>query len=130
MKIFFKIKRLNNLTSLNLVKKYAQPNICQSIKYISTYNDEYARSLLKPEEYWDEKKNLIEWFKEPNQIIDRSNSPFEKWYPNGELNASYNCLDVNVKNGYGNQIALIHDSPLTGVIKRITYKELLDEVNK
>lgn len=50
-------------------------------------------------------------------------------YCNGELNASYNCVDVHVKNGLGNQNAIIHDSPLTNTIEHITYKELQEEVS-
>jgi propionyl-CoA synthetase len=45
------------------------------------------------------------------------------------LNASYNCLDCHVKNGFGEQVAIIHDSPLTSCIENVTYKQLLDEVN-
>ncbi len=47
---------------------------------------------------------------------------------NGSLNASYNCLDVHVNNGYGEQIAVIHDSPLTNTLEKVTYKQLLNEV--
>jgi len=49
-------------------------------------------------------------------------------YCDGILNASYNCLDIHVKNGFGNQEALIYDSPLTNVIEKWTYKQLLEQV--
>ena len=49
-------------------------------------------------------------------------------YCNGEINAAYNCLDIHVENGYGNDIAIIYDSPLTSVIEKISYRDLTDEV--
>jgi propionyl-CoA synthetase len=49
-------------------------------------------------------------------------------FVNGSLNAAYNCLDVHVKNGHGEQVAVIHDSPLTNTIEKVTYKQLLNEV--
>jgi propionyl-CoA synthetase len=49
-------------------------------------------------------------------------------FDDGELNASYNCVDIHVKNGFADQNAIIHDSPLTNTIEKITYKKLLDEV--
>lgn len=50
-------------------------------------------------------------------------------FPGGELNACYNCVDRHVEAGCGDKVALIHDSPLTGVIRRVTYSELLDKVS-
>ena len=49
-------------------------------------------------------------------------------YVDGETNAAYNCLDVHVEGGHGDQTAIIHDSPLTNVIEKISYKKLLEEV--
>ena len=49
-------------------------------------------------------------------------------YCNGELNASYNCADLHVKNGLGDEYAIIHDSPLTNTVEKITYKKLMEEV--
>lgn len=46
----------------------------------------------------------------------------------GELNACYNAVDRHVEAGKGSKIAIIHDSPLTGTIRKISYAELLDQV--
>lgn len=109
----------------------------------SKYETEYRRSIERPEEYWGEKKDLIEWFEPPKRILDKSNSPFEKWYLllkllqfnnsikydfrycEGKLNAAYNCLDVHVKSGHGDQIAVIHDSPVTSTIEKISHIEFV-----
>jgi len=54
--------------------------------------------------------------------------PDERFY-DGKLNATYNCLDIHVKNGHGDQIALIHDSPMTNTIEKISYKQILKDVS-
>lgn len=46
----------------------------------------------------------------------------------GEINACYNAVDRHVEEGNGAKVALIHDSPLTGTIRKVTYAELLDKV--
>ena len=121
----------NQLKALDIIKRnLSVSSRLKTERLASIYNEEYKRSLSQPEAYWDEKKNLIEWYKQPRLILDKSNSPFEKWYVDGTLNATYNCLDIHVKNGFGDQVALIHDSPLTGVIEKITYKKLLEEVSE
>lgn len=99
-----------------------------SIRQQSNYQKEYDLSINKPEEYWAAKTDILEWFKKPTKIYDPNVSPFQKWYCNGELNASYNCADIHVKNGLGDEYAIIHDSPLTNTIEKITYKKLTEEV--
>ena len=47
----------------------------------------------------------------------------------GELNTCYNCLDRHVERGFGSQPAIIHDSPVTNTIRKISYKELLSEAS-
>lgn len=121
--VYSRIKALDILR-----RNFSLSSRLKTDRVVSIYNEEYKRSLSQAEAYWEEKKNLIEWYKQPKIILDKSNSPFEKWYVDGTLNATYNCLDIHVKNGFGDQVALIHDSPLTGVIEKIKYKNLLEEV--
>src|SRR5690349_18774914 len=54
--------------------------------------DIYERAERDPEGYWREQARLIEWFREPTQTLEW-NPPFAKWFQDGTLNASYNCLD-------------------------------------
>ena len=82
------------------------------------FDIEYNESIINPKEFWFKKLNSIEWFKRPEKILDNSKSPFDRWFVNGMVNASYNCLDVHVKNGHGHQLAIIHDSPVTNSIKK------------
>jgi propionyl-CoA synthetase len=99
-----------------------------------SYAHEYKRSIEDPEGFWKDAAKQITWFQEPETILKPrydNNPHFWDWFPDGTLNTSYNCLDVHVKNGRGDQIALIYDTPLTGGKKeRFTYKELLDLVSK
>ena len=64
----------------------------------------------------------------PEAILDRTVSPSPAWFPDGELNTCFNALDCHVRAGRAKQAALIYDSPVTGVVRRYTYQELLDEV--
>ena len=64
------------------------------------------------------------------QMLDESNPPFYRWYPDGITNACYNAVDIHVHAGRGDQPAVIHDSPVTRTQRSISYKELLDEVSR
>jgi propionyl-CoA synthetase len=93
----------------------------------SNYQKEYDESINNRVKYWGSKVDLLEWFDKPRSILDTSKTPLDEWYCSGKTNAAYNCLEVNVRNGLGDQVAIIHDSPMTSVIEKITYKQLLDE---
>jgi propionyl-CoA synthetase len=95
-----------------------------------SYTEEYKRSLQDPEAFWGEAAKSVHWFQEPTTVLepDPNNPLSSKWFPDGKLNISYNCLDVHIQAGRGDQDALIYDSPVTGVKQRYTYKELLEQV--
>ena len=61
-------------------------------------------------------------------MLDDSNPPFYRWFAGGELNTCYNAVDRQIELGRGEQRALIYDSPLTGVLRTITYRALRNEV--
>jgi len=77
------------------------------------------------EGYWARlAKEFITWKTPFTKVLDESNAPFFKWFEDGTLNASYNCLDRNVEKGLGNKTALIFEAD-GGEVTRITYSELL-----
>ena len=78
---------------------------------------------------WQQAAEDIHWFKKPTQVLDDSNPPFYRWYPDGVTNACYNALDIHVEQGRGEQAALIYDSPVTDSGRSYTYAELLREVS-
>jgi propionyl-CoA synthetase len=97
---------------------------------MGNYLDQHQRSLAEPSEYWLEIANDVHWYKKPTQGVDTSSSPFNTWFADGEINACYNAIDVHVVNGRGDQVALIHDSPLTESHKTFTYSQLLDQISR
>jgi acetyl-CoA synthetase len=65
----------------------------------------------------------LTWSKPFTQVLDESNAPFYRWFHDGELNASYNCLDKNLDNGNGDKVAIIFEAD-DGTVTKITYREL------
>jgi propionyl-CoA synthetase len=90
----------------------------------------HRRSLEDPEGFWRDAAAAIEWEREPTRILDSTNAPFYRWFPDGELNTCHNAVDRHVAAGRGSQPALVYDSPVTGGKRVFTYAELLDEVGR
>ncbi|HAL40105.1 MAG TPA: acetate--CoA ligase [Polaromonas sp.] len=72
--------------------------------------------------------NLV-WNKPFTQTLDESNAPFYKWFADGELNASANCLDKHMGTPVENKTAVIFEAD-DGTVTKTTYKELLDRVGQ
>lgn len=90
---------------------------------------EWEKSLKNPQEFWAEKAKAIDWYKPFSKALDDTNAPFYKWFPNGELNISYNALDRHVKSPRKNKLAYIWEGEM-GEVKTYTYYQLYKEVNK
>jgi propionyl-CoA synthetase len=93
-----------------------------------TYKAEYERSIDHREEFWAEASGLIDWDVVPQWILDSSNAPFYRWFPDGVLNTCYNALDRHADGSRADQLALVYDSPVTDTKRTFTYSELRDEV--
>ena len=63
------------------------------------------------------------WHKPFSKVLDESNAPFYKWFEDGEINASYNCLERNLENGNADKVAIIFETD-DGKVTRVTYREL------
>jgi acetyl-CoA synthetase len=72
-------------------------------------------------------ENML-WSKPFTKVLDESNAPFFKWFPDGELNASYNCLDRHLKT-QGDKVAIIFEAD-DGKVTKVTYKQLHAQVCK
>ncbi len=94
------------------------------------YEEIYRRSLEDPNGFWGEAAEQISWYKRWDKVLDDSNPPFYRWFVGGELNTCYNAVDRHVEGGRADQVAIIYDSPVTGQIQKITYRELLDQVSR
>src|ERR1700754_2996172 len=69
-------------------------------------------------------RELLSWKKPFTKVLNDSNAPFFKWFEDGTLNASYNCLDRQVEAGLGGKVAIIFEAD-DGKVTRVTYSELL-----
>ena len=98
----------------------------------NSYIGEKNMALSDPRQYWDRvaKKMGLFWSEPYKNVLNSSKAPFYSWFDDGMTNMSYNCLDLHVKAGKGNDLALIYDSPVAGIQKSLTYDELLDQVKR
>ena len=92
--------------------------------------DELRRHAEKDYEgYWAKlAQDNLHWFKDFSTVLDDKKAPNYQWFADGEINVSYNCLDLNTQKS-PNKIAIIFESE-NGETKTITYQQLLDEVCK
>ncbi len=95
-----------------------------------TYKEFYSESISNPENFWKKQAQNIKWFSEPTKILSDNENGYPEWFADGELNACYLCLDKHIEDGFGDEIALIYDSPVTQQIKKFTYNEVKSEVAK
>jgi len=90
----------------------------------------YEQAVADPEGWWlEQSKQLLDWTQEPTESLDDSNPPFYKWFADGKLNASANCLDRHVEAGRGARVAF-HWRGEEGEERDITYAELLADVQR
>jgi len=97
---------------------------------MGAYQQTFRRSLADPEAFWGEAAELIDWYQQPTTVLDRSDAPLYRWFAGGALNTCFNAVDRHVRDGRGDQAAVIYDSPVTGAQRTMTYRELLDEVSR
>jgi acetyl-CoA synthetase len=79
--------------------------------------------------WWMSQAKELHWFKEPNEALDDSNPPFYKWFKDGTINASYNCLDRHVEAGHGDRVAF-HWRGEEGEERDLTYADVHRDVQK
>jgi propionyl-CoA synthetase len=94
----------------------------------SVYDETYARSLAKPQEYWAAAAEELYWDRRWDRVLDDARPPYYRWFAGGMLNTCYNALDLHVDRGRGKQRALVYDSPVTDTVRVFTYDELRDAV--
>jgi len=80
------------------------------------------------EGFWASRaRDLLHWNKPFTKVLDESNAPFYKWFEDGELNASYNCLDRNLQNGNAGKTAIVFEAD-DGTVTRVSYQDLHAQV--
>src|SRR5436853_47705 len=108
------------------------PPSAQFIKQANISGMEAYRKLVAEAEqdmegFWARlARETLLWSKPFSKVLDESNAPFFKWFHDGELNASYNCLDRHLQS-QPDKVAIIFEAD-DGKVTRITYKALYHEV--
>ncbi|HEX5683856.1 MAG TPA: acetate--CoA ligase [Ideonella sp.] len=110
------------------LKTYAPPAALAATAHVSgmaAYEALCGEAEGDHEAYWGRlARELISWKKPFTKVLNDSEAPFFKWFEDGTLNASYNCLDRNIERGLGDKTALIFEAD-GGEVTRTSYSELL-----
>ena len=96
------------------------------------YNKMYLDSINDPVAFWGEQGKRLDWFKPYKKVREYSydqDNLFIKWYEDGQLNVSYNCIDRHLDER-ANKVAIIWEGDDPSDVRKITYKELFIEVSK
>ena len=94
------------------------------------YKKLYNQSIIDPLSFWEEQGKRLDWYTPYTKIRDYSydiNNLYIKWYEDGVLNVSYNCIDRHIEKS-GDKVAILWEGDDPADTKKITYKELLIEV--
>ncbi len=101
-----------------------------AISGMDAYNALCAEATSDYEGFWRRLAcEHLTWHKPFTNVIDESNAPFYKWFKDGQLNVSYNCLDIHLHNGNADKVAVIFESDGGDVIK-VSYRALYEKVCK
>ena len=98
------------------------------ISGMAAYQALCAEAEKDYEGYWARlARDNVVWSKPFTQVLDESHAPFYRWFADGELNASANCLDRHIGTLVENKTAIIFESD-DGQVTKVTYRELLNRV--
>ncbi|WP_342151799.1 propionyl-CoA synthetase [Methylorubrum sp. SB2] len=95
---------------------------------MNRYADLHAASLSDREGFWLDAADAIDWDAAPTRAFDPTQGAYGRWFPEARLNVCRNAVDRHAEGGRADQPAIIHDSPVTGTKRTVTYGELKDEV--
>ena len=92
------------------------------------YHEVYDAWMKDPNGFWMEAAEAIDWVQKPTKALFDDNAPLYEWFCDAQVNTCWNAVDRHVLAGRGDQIAIMHESPITHSTKGITYKELQKRV--
>ncbi len=107
-----------------------------TVNSAEAYRELYQRSIEDPEGFWAEQGRAeLEWMKPWDEVVSHNfkeigetEAPYVQWFSGGRLNVSANCLDRHVANGRADKVAILWQGEDETEKRRLTYRELLDEV--
>jgi len=102
---------------------------------VESYHKVHRNTVANYKEFWAGVASELDWFKRWDRILDDSNPPFYKWFPGGQTNASYLCLDRHIHTPRKNKVAIIWEGEPTQngaptQIRKLTYQEVYRDVNR
>lgn len=96
----------------------------------AAYDALCAEAQQDAPQYWARlAREFLAWHKPFTRALDESQAPFYRWFDDGQLNASYNCLDRHVEAGLGDKVAIIFEAD-DGQVSHVTYRDLLSRVSR
>ncbi|MEA5572712.1 acetate--CoA ligase [Calothrix sp. UHCC 0171] len=100
------------------------------VKSLADYETLYNKAKANPEAFWAElAETELHWFQKWDTTLDWTNPPFAKWFVNGKINISYNCIDRHLTTWRKNKAAIIWEGE-PGDSRTITYAQLHREVSQ
>jgi propionyl-CoA synthetase len=97
------------------------------MSHAARYREVYNRSITDPSGFWADEAQLIDWITPPQTVFDPSLGVYGRWFPDGVVNTCYNAVDRHAE-AYPDRTAIIHDSPITGTKRKVSYAEFREEV--
>jgi propionyl-CoA synthetase len=94
------------------------------------YYELYKNSTESAIDFWNEHSQNIAWFSNPKNILSKDANDYPLWFADGALNLCYLTVDKHIEDGFGDQIAIIYDSPVTQTVKKYTFNDVKTEVAK
>ncbi|MGF1594741.1 MAG: propionyl-CoA synthetase [Kiloniellaceae bacterium] len=92
------------------------------------FDDVYNSAMQDPAAFWGRAAEEIHWIEKWDRVLDDRDPPYYRWFAGGVMNTCYNAVDRHVKDGRGDQAAVIYDSPVTDTVSHMSYRDLRDEV--
>jgi propionyl-CoA synthetase len=92
------------------------------------YKDIYNAWRADPEAFWMQAAQAVDWTRAPTRALDDAAAPLYTWFADASCNTCWNAVDRHVEAGRGDQVAIIHDSPVTDTVRRITFAQLQTRV--
>tara|TARA_B100000795_G_scaffold266409_1_gene249557 strand:+ start:6951 stop:8843 length:1893 start_codon:yes stop_codon:yes gene_type:complete len=93
-----------------------------------SFKDIYQGWKSDPEGFWMKAAEDIDWVKPPSKALWDDDAPIYEWFKDAQVNTCYNAVDRHVVSGYGDQTAIIYDSPVTNKKSKTSYLELQIQV--
>jgi acetyl-CoA synthetase len=122
---------MSDVEQAHEVRMYPPPEQLARTAHVAgraAYDKLVAEAAADYEGYWGRlAREFLTWKKPFTRVLNSDNAPFFKWFEDGTLNASYNCLDRQVEAGLGDKTAIVFEAD-NGDVSRVSYSELLARV--